>query len=185
MPSACRRYSSRGNIHMPSATPGSHSAASATPHQHARLPPLVMARQATSQPRRRIRQQRTHEPPLPIRQICGRFCHMTPLENILVQNYDGNAVPVLFIACAGRSGSTLLDRVIGMQDDFFSAGELRFIWERSFGENQLCGCGAPFDECAFWGRCRVPRLARRLLRSMPRFRFACVGPSTKSDMLRG
>lgn len=67
-------------------------------------------------------------------------------------NESGESIPVLFIACAGRSGSTLLDRIIGMHDGFFSAGELRFIWERSFGENQLCGCGVPFDQCVFWGK---------------------------------
>jgi hypothetical protein len=57
---------------------------------------------------------------------------------------------VLFIACAGRSGSTLLDRVIGTHDGFCSVGELRFIWDRAFVENQLCGCGTPFQECPFW-----------------------------------
>jgi Sulfotransferase family len=59
-------------------------------------------------------------------------------------------IPVLLIAGAARSGSTLLDRVIGMHDGFCSMGELQFIWGRSFGENQLCGCGVPFHECAFW-----------------------------------
>jgi hypothetical protein len=59
-------------------------------------------------------------------------------------------IPVLLIAGAARSGSTLLDRVIGMNDGFCSMGELQFIWWRSFGENQLCGCGLPFHECAFW-----------------------------------
>lgn len=61
-----------------------------------------------------------------------------------------NAIPVLFIAGAGRSGSTLLDRVIGTHEGFCSMGELYFIWERSFGQNQLCGCGLPFHECSFW-----------------------------------
>jgi len=65
-------------------------------------------------------------------------------------NSTRGAIPVLFIAGAARSGSTLLDRVIGMHDGFCSTGELRFIWQRCFGENQLCGCGAPFHECAFW-----------------------------------
>jgi hypothetical protein len=59
-------------------------------------------------------------------------------------------IPVLLIAGAPRSGSTLLDRVIGMHDGFCSSGELQFIWQRSFRENQLCGCGLPFYECAFW-----------------------------------
>jgi Sulfotransferase family len=60
-------------------------------------------------------------------------------------------VPVLFIAGPARSGSTLLDRAIGTRPGFCSMGELQFIWQRSFGENQLCGCGRPFRECAFWG----------------------------------
>lgn len=59
-------------------------------------------------------------------------------------------IPVLLIAGAARSGSTLLDRVIGMHDGFCSTGELQFIWRRSFGENQLCGCGLPFHDCPFW-----------------------------------
>ncbi len=61
-------------------------------------------------------------------------------------------IPVLFIAGSARSGSTLVDRVIGMQDGFCSTGELQFIWGRSFGENQLCGCGMPFHDCPFWRR---------------------------------
>jgi hypothetical protein len=59
-------------------------------------------------------------------------------------------IPVLVIAGSARSGSTLLDRVIGRHEDFCSTGELRFIWQRSFGENQLCGCGVPFHDCDFW-----------------------------------
>ena len=62
----------------------------------------------------------------------------------------GERIPVLFIAGAARSGSTLLDRVVGMHDGFCSSGELMFIWQRSLRENQLCGCGAPFHECDFW-----------------------------------
>jgi Sulfotransferase family len=62
----------------------------------------------------------------------------------------GRRIPVLFIAGAARSGSTLLDRAIGMHDGFCSLGELQFIWQRSFGENQLCGCGEPFHDCDFW-----------------------------------
>lgn len=39
-----------------------------------------------------------------------------------------------------------------MHDGFCSMGELYFAWERSFGENQLCGCGLPFHDCPFWER---------------------------------
>lgn len=70
----------------------------------------------------------------------------------LVAKLDGSekVIPVLFIAGASRSGSTLLDRVIGMYDGFCSMGELHFLWERSFAQNQLCGCGTPFHDCPFW-----------------------------------
>lgn len=59
-------------------------------------------------------------------------------------------VKVLFIAGSGRSGSTLLDMLLGQVDGFYSTGELRFIWSRGFAENQLCGCGKPFKDCEFW-----------------------------------
>jgi hypothetical protein len=61
-----------------------------------------------------------------------------------------NQVKVLFIAGSGRSGSTLLDMLLGQIHGFYSTGELRFIWSRGFGQNQLCGCGKPFRECEFW-----------------------------------
>jgi hypothetical protein len=61
-----------------------------------------------------------------------------------------NKIKVLFIGGYGRSGSTLLDCMLGQMDGFFSAGELRHIWVRSFRENQLCGCGRPFKQCPFW-----------------------------------
>jgi hypothetical protein len=61
-----------------------------------------------------------------------------------------NQVKVLFIAGPGRSGSTLLDMLLGQINGFYSTGELRFIWSRGFQQNQLCGCGKPFRECEFW-----------------------------------
>jgi hypothetical protein len=61
-----------------------------------------------------------------------------------------NTSKVLFIGGVGRSGSTLLDMLLGQIDGFCSTGEMRFIWDRGFGHNQLCGCGRPFRECDFW-----------------------------------
>jgi hypothetical protein len=57
---------------------------------------------------------------------------------------------VIFIGGYGRSGSTLLGRLLGQVDGVFSLGEMHHVWERSFHENQLCGCGKPFRECPFW-----------------------------------
>jgi hypothetical protein len=59
-------------------------------------------------------------------------------------------VSVLFIGGLGRSGSTLLDRLLGQVPALASAGELRDLWQRGVTENRLCGCGSPFLECPFW-----------------------------------
>jgi hypothetical protein len=61
-------------------------------------------------------------------------------------------VKVVFIGSWSRSGSTLLDLMLGQMDGFFSAGELRLLWQRGAAENQLCGCARPFAECDVWRR---------------------------------
>jgi sulfotransferase family protein len=64
----------------------------------------------------------------------------------------GKATPltVLYIAGSGRTGSTLLDRILGQLDGFFSAGELCNLWERGAVAHRKCGCGEPFPECPTW-----------------------------------
>ncbi len=62
----------------------------------------------------------------------------------------GSAVPVLFIAGFGRSGSTLLDRLLGSTRGFHSGGELGGVWRQGLVEDRLCSCGARFSGCLFW-----------------------------------
>lgn len=59
-------------------------------------------------------------------------------------------VKVLYVGGLGRSGSTLLDRMLGQIPGFFSVGEIVYIWLRGLSQNRLCGCGTPFRECPFW-----------------------------------
>jgi hypothetical protein len=59
-------------------------------------------------------------------------------------------IKVVYIVGAHRSGSTLLDRLLGQVDGFFSTGELANIWDRGIADNHLCGCGKPHRECEFW-----------------------------------
>jgi len=59
-------------------------------------------------------------------------------------------IRLIYIIGKPRSGSTLLDRLLGEHPDLFSAGEVKPIWEASFIKNQLCGCGKPFKECEVW-----------------------------------
>jgi hypothetical protein len=57
---------------------------------------------------------------------------------------------VLYIAGVGRSGSTLLERVLGAMPGAVNGGELNAIFSRVAAQNQRCGCGEPFSECPFW-----------------------------------
>lgn len=50
-------------------------------------------------------------------------------------------VRVLSIVGYTRSGSTLLDSILGELDGVFSAGELHYLWERGLLEHRTCGCG--------------------------------------------
>jgi hypothetical protein len=59
-------------------------------------------------------------------------------------------IKILYILGAGRSGSTLLGRLLGHVDGFLSMGELRWIWPMVYGEDVLCGCGIRFKRCPFW-----------------------------------
>jgi 5-methylcytosine-specific restriction endonuclease McrA len=62
----------------------------------------------------------------------------------------GAPVRVAFLAATGRSGSTLVARVLGSLPGTCSVGELCWIWTYGLKLNRPCGCGAVFSECPFW-----------------------------------
>ncbi|HEX6844270.1 MAG TPA: sulfotransferase [Actinomycetota bacterium] len=57
---------------------------------------------------------------------------------------------VVYIAGSGRSGSTIVDNILGQLDGWVSVGEVRFLWERGIAEDRRCGCGEAFSACPFW-----------------------------------
>ncbi|WP_051549570.1 sulfotransferase [Nocardioides sp. URHA0032] len=57
---------------------------------------------------------------------------------------------VLYIAGVGRSGSTLLERMLGALPGCVNTGELNAIFSRVISQDQRCGCGEPFSACPFW-----------------------------------
>lgn len=63
---------------------------------------------------------------------------------------DGAPLRLLFIAGFGRSGSTLLSRMLGQAPGSHAMGEIVHLWKRGLRENEACGCGQPFLSCAFW-----------------------------------
>ncbi len=70
-------------------------------------------------------------------------------------NMNGAALRVVFIAGAGRSGSTILARLLGQCEGCTTAGEIRHLGRTgavTSDSNTRCGCGRTFAECEFWRR---------------------------------
>ncbi len=57
---------------------------------------------------------------------------------------------ILFIGGLGRSGSTLIEKLLNEMQDAFAIGESVHLWERGVRDNELCGCGEAFQDCPFW-----------------------------------
>jgi hypothetical protein len=57
---------------------------------------------------------------------------------------------VLFIGGEGRSGSTVLERLIASYPQTCSVGELKNLFERGVGHGEICGCGSPVPDCELW-----------------------------------
>jgi hypothetical protein len=57
---------------------------------------------------------------------------------------------ILYVLGAGRSGSTLLDILLGSGAESWSTGELVHLHERGWHNNEFCSCGKRVNECGFW-----------------------------------
>lgn len=57
---------------------------------------------------------------------------------------------VLYIGAVGRSGSTLLERLLGLSGRLVPLGEVVHLWERGLNRNEPCSCGLAFLACPFW-----------------------------------
>lgn len=69
------------------------------------------------------------------------------LPNAAAKN---DVAKILHIAGPSRSGSTILERVLGNAAGVRLLGEVCYLWERGFLNDQQCACGAKFRACLFW-----------------------------------
>jgi len=69
---------------------------------------------------------------------------------------------IILIAGFGRSGSTLLDNILGQSPGFFSGGELGNLWDFAQDNARVCACGTRLRECEIWSR-----VFRRLYGGVP------------------
>jgi len=58
---------------------------------------------------------------------------------------------ILYIAGYGRSGSTVLDVILGNHPEIASVGEITYLLEEWRGPDRRCACGQPYQKCDFWG----------------------------------
>lgn len=63
-------------------------------------------------------------------------------------------VKVLYVLGHGRSGSTLLDIVLGNHPEIESVGEATNLPTRGWRLGKPCSCGRPADACPFWSEVR-------------------------------
>lgn len=57
----------------------------------------------------------------------------------------------VYIAGYGRSGSTVLDIILGSKEGFFSSGELTYLFEDFETPGRFCACGKNYLSCEVWG----------------------------------
>jgi hypothetical protein len=62
----------------------------------------------------------------------------------------GEALSVIYVLGASRTGSTIIANILGQLDGCFAVGELWNLWRRGLLERRLCGCGVPVPECPVW-----------------------------------
>ncbi|NRB35042.1 MAG: sulfotransferase [Rhodobacteraceae bacterium] len=67
---------------------------------------------------------------------------------------DANKVPVIYVAGAPFSGSTLLGLALGNSDGICDLGEVGFL-ERMWHDQRMCGCGTALGDCPFWAGIRT------------------------------
>lgn len=58
---------------------------------------------------------------------------------------------IVFIAGWGRSGTTVLDRLLGEMPEYASIGELRDVADGMPLRSHRCSCGSVLPDCPLWG----------------------------------
>ncbi len=59
-------------------------------------------------------------------------------------------IKILYLAGWGRSGSTLLARILAQAEGCVHLGELRTLWIDGFQARSTCGCGQLLRQCGVW-----------------------------------
>ena len=72
----------------------------------------------------------------------------------------GNRIRVVYLMGYGRSGSTVLDAILGSHPSVVSLGELGPATRLAFLDDEYCSCGERASRCGFWSSVRARWEAR-------------------------
>lgn len=61
-----------------------------------------------------------------------------------------SGVTVVYLGGFGRSGSTLVERMLGAAPGWVNVGELVDLARSAARSDERCGCGQPFSQCPVW-----------------------------------
>lgn len=64
---------------------------------------------------------------------------------------QSDKINLIYILSSGRSGSTILDMLLGSCTDLWTTGELMMLDYELKNEHLPCGCGIIIPDCDFWG----------------------------------
>lgn len=70
------------------------------------------------------------------------------------QTTPDDRIRVVYVMGAGRSGSTVLDVVLGSHPEVFGTGELIHVFREEAMHRANCACGEPRDVCPIWTQVR-------------------------------
>lgn len=76
--------------------------------------------------------------------------HCGVVSDDLGQPDPADAPKVLYVVGKGRSGSTLLDIILGEIEGHFSTGQLKALWSSGLLKGYDCGCERPVPTCDVW-----------------------------------
>jgi hypothetical protein len=71
-------------------------------------------------------------------------------QSSLKNRSPSTPVQVVYIGGFGRSGSTLLERILGAVDGWTNVGELVDLPWLVWPQDEICGCGKRFSVCQLW-----------------------------------
>lgn len=73
-------------------------------------------------------------------------------KNLGLVRVSDEILRVVYLGGLGRSGSTLVERLLGELPGVRAVGEVVHLWERGVVADERCGCGVPFASCEFWSQ---------------------------------